>query len=151
MLVQVLHPGQGDTGDQQDQSQLCPGVPQQIDGDGVGAQYRRSAHRQKDQGQKPQAGPKDLGRAPPVTQSQVLGGEVGRRRSQPHRRQGQEHRVHRHQQLIQSHDLRAHHAGQGHPVSEAQHLGYGPQYRQEQNASYRRHLPMLRHSHPPSL
>ena len=149
--MQIFHPGQGRAGDQQYQPQLCPGVSQQIDGDGVGAQRCRPAHRQKDQGQEPQTGPQDLGRAPSVAQSQMLGGEVGRRRGQPHRRQGQEHGVHRHQELIKPHDLRAHHAGQGHPVPKAQHLGHGPQHREKQDAPYRRHLPVLCHSHPPSL
>ena len=72
VLMQIFHPGRGRAGDQQYQPQLCPGVSQQIDGRWRRSPRCRPAHRQKDQGQEPQTGPQDLGRAPSVAQSQML-------------------------------------------------------------------------------
>ena len=147
--MEVFDPGEGHAGDEQNQAQLGPGVPQQIHRDGVRPQNHRRSHGQQEEKEDFQTGGDGLVGGPAVAQGQMLGGEVGHRRGQPHGGEGQDHRIHRHHQLIQPHDLRPHHAGQDHPEAEAQQLGHRAQGGEKQRApAGRQHF--FRQVHPPS-
>ena len=122
VLVDVLHPGESHAGQQQDQPQLGPGIPQQIDRDGVIEGHHCRRYRQEPHSQGGEAHPPGLRHSLSVSQGQILGAEVGHGCGQPHSGEGQQYRAHRHQQLIQPHHLRPHQPGQGHPVTERQPL-----------------------------
>ncbi len=79
VFVAVLHSGEGHAGDQQNQPQLGAGIPQEIDGDGIGAQNHRRPHREQQEEKQLHAGGKGLVDGPAVAQGQVLGGQVRRR------------------------------------------------------------------------
>ena len=149
VLVDIFHPGEGHAGQQQDQPQLGPGVPQQTDGDGVGPQYHHGGQGEEEQKKQQQTGVSGLGRPPPVPPGQLPGGEIGGRRRHAHRGEGQQHGIHRHEQLIQPHDLGPHHPGQRHPIGKAKPLRQRPQHREKHHVAPGG--PGLRNHSAPSL
>ena len=84
MLVEVLHSGEGHAGDQKNQPQLSPGVPQQMHRDGVGTPDHHHPHREQQKEEELQTSCDGLVRRLAVAQGQMLGGKVGHRRGQPH-------------------------------------------------------------------
>ena len=123
MLVQILHPGEGRAGQQEQQPHLRTGVPQQINGNGVVTQDHHP-RRQGDEGQKePQAPPEHLGHGGPVALGVELRGQVGHRHRQPHGGEGHQDGIHRHNELIQPHDLRPDEPREENAVDKAHRLG----------------------------
>ena len=131
VLVKVFYPREGHAGHQQNKPQLGAGIPQQDHGYKVRGEDQPPAHGEQHQQKQLQTGSQGLVRPTGVSTGKILGRQVGHRRRQPHRREGQHHGVHGHEQLIEPHDLGPHHAGQGHPITKAQQLGHRTQHRQQ--------------------
>ena len=122
VLVEVFHPGEQHAGNQQRHPQPGAGVPQQIDRDGVGQQNHSCPQGEDHQKKAPERTAQHQAHCAIVPQGMVPGGQGGHRHRQSHGREGHEHGIHRHYQLIQPHGLRADEPGQGHAVQKSHHL-----------------------------
>ena len=132
VFVQVLHPGEQDAGQQEQQAQLGAGVPQQIDRDGVVEQDHHRSHRRKEEEKYRQAAAEHLGDGGPVAPGVILGGEVGHCHRQTHGGEGHDDGEHRHDELVQPHDLRADQPGEQDAVHEPEKLGDDTGAREDQ-------------------
>ena len=130
--MQVLHPGEQDAGQQEQQAQLGAGVPQQIDRDGVVEQDHHRSHRRKEEEKHRQAAAEHLGDGGPVAPGVILGGEVGHCHRQTHGGEGHDDGEHRHDELVQPHDLRADQPGEQDAVHEPEKLGDDTGAREDQ-------------------
>ena len=134
VLVQVLHPGEQDAGQQEQQPQLGAGVPQQVHRDGVIEHHHHRRHGGEQQEEARQAAAEHLPDHGGAAHGVVLGGQVGHRRRQPHGGEGEEDGEHRHDQLVEPHHLRADEPGEEDAVDEAEKLGDDAGERQHQRA-----------------
>ena len=122
VFMEIFHPREQQAGEEDQQSQTGAGVAQQIDRDGVGAKphHHRRHHEKANKNRQTPAEHRSHDALLP--QGPVLRREIGHRRRQPDGRHRQQHRLHRQDQLIKSHHLRSHQAGEKNPIKKAQHL-----------------------------
>ena len=124
MLVEIFDPREKEAGEQKEQAQLCPGVSQQIDRNGVIEQHRHPGHQGKEDQKGRQTAPQHRAHGAFVSPRGILGGEVGHGHSQADRSDGEYHGIDRQDELIESHDLGAHQTGEKNAVDKSQHLGH---------------------------
>ena len=143
VLVEVFHTGEENAGGQQQQAQSGPGIPQDIDRDGVGEEDEGQGGQGQQAGQEHQAAPQNLLRRRLPTQGTVLGGEVGHRRRKADGGHREQHGKDRHDQLIKTHDLRPHQPGEEDPVDKTQKLIHKAGSGEQQGAvPHRRGVPL---------
>ena len=136
VLLEIFRPRQQQTGDQEDESQLGSCVPQKIHRGPVRKEQQQGTGHQGQQEKQLHRLPPDLVNGPLVPQGLVPGGEIGHRRGQPHRGQGQQHRIHRQDQLIQPQNLRPRQTGQPNPIHKPHQLGQHPRDGQHRHTAH---------------
>ena len=135
VLVEVFHPGEQQAGHQQHHAQTGAGIPQEIDGDGVGQYHHHNAQGDRQQEKAPQRPAEDGLYGAVVLQRVVAGGQGGHRHGQSHGGERHEHGEYRHHQLEQPHGFRADHTGEDHTVYKPHHLGKQSGGGEQQGAS----------------
>lgn len=137
MFLEVFYPRQHQAGHQQHQPQPGAGIPQQVDRHPVGEEQQQPARAQGQQQKELHRLAPHLVDDPLVPQGLVPGGQVGDPRGEPHRGQGEQHRVHRQDQLIQPQNLCPRQPGQKDPIDKAHHLGQDPRQGQHRHTAHR--------------
>ena len=110
--MEIFNAGEQDTGEQQEQSQLGPGVSQQIHRDGVAEEDYRPGCREEKKEEQKQAPAQDCAHGPLISPGGIFRREVGHRRGEPHGGEGEHYGTDRQEKLIEPHDLGPHQPGE---------------------------------------